>query len=616
MLDHSLTDLVEDPVNVQNQAELSGDDGTEGSVNKKIWAEVFENDIILTLPQAEALLTESGRTRGKRQAQPTPNSFWPNLTISYEFAYQDASFQNLIRSALRHIEQNTCIRFNENGPDRDGLKYFRGSGCWSNVGKTGGRQLVSIGHGCDSLGIIAHETLHALGLWHEQSRDDRDKFIRIVTDRIIRGTEGNFEKRTSLTSDNMGQPYDLGSVMHYGAKAFTYDWSFRTIETKDKRFQNTIGQRDGISFKDAKMINLRYCTKLCRRPLPCANEGYTDPNDCNKCRCPKGYGGTYCTQLERTSCGGELTATSQLQKYESGEVYANMNCIWRIKSPAGQRVQLIFDTVNFPCLDACTSFVEVKATISKTATGARLCCQSEETFYSEDDEIILIFKGDSQLQAGYQGFSVRYRYYGNAVRTTEPYPTYEPITSTPTTTTSLRSTTTTVNGAEWGIWGEWGSCSATCGGGQRMRVRGCYGGNRNCPGSAWETQSCNTRSCSVDSEEMCHGRILLPCDMAGSIAFGQDSYRSSTAYSSNSNPQIYADTVDTSFLAYPSLKRRGLARTSIGYGICEKRFTFRCPTSLLTIHMNWRKESSAPVSTTPPCGNKYNFPKRRYHRSR
>ncbi|KIH68630.1 astacin [Ancylostoma duodenale] len=129
----------------------------------------------------------------------------------------------------------------------------------------------------------------------------------------------------------MGQPYDLGSVMHYGAKAFTYDWSLRTIETRDKRFQNTIGQRDGISFKDAKMINLRYCTKLCRRKLPCANEGYTDPNNCNKCRCPKGYGGVYCTQLERTSCGGELTATSQLQTIESGEVYPNMNCIWRIK---------------------------------------------------------------------------------------------------------------------------------------------------------------------------------------------------------------------------------------------------------------------------------------------
>ncbi|KIH68631.1 hypothetical protein ANCDUO_01030 [Ancylostoma duodenale] len=81
--------VVKDPANVESQAQLVADDGTEGSVNKKIWSEVFENDIILTLPQAEALLTESGRTRGKRQAQPTPNSFWPNLTISYEFADQD-----------------------------------------------------------------------------------------------------------------------------------------------------------------------------------------------------------------------------------------------------------------------------------------------------------------------------------------------------------------------------------------------------------------------------------------------------------------------------------------------------------------------------------------------
>ncbi|PIO62038.1 astacin, partial [Teladorsagia circumcincta] len=96
------------------------------------------------------------------------------------------SFQNLIRSAIRHIEHNTCIRFKENGGDRDGLRYFRGNGCWSNVGRTGGRQLISIGYGCDALGIVAHETLHALGLWHEQSRDDRDQFIRVNFARIIR----------------------------------------------------------------------------------------------------------------------------------------------------------------------------------------------------------------------------------------------------------------------------------------------------------------------------------------------------------------------------------------------------------------------------------------------
>ncbi|UMM39756.1 hypothetical protein L5515_016668 [Caenorhabditis briggsae] len=425
-----------DPVAIQaiaeNMDKAVKDDKTEATVNRKLWNEVFENDIILTLPQAEALLTESNTPRPKRQAHPDRRNFWPNLTISYEFYGGEENWRQLIRSAIRHVEQNVCFRFKENGGDRDGLRYYRGNGCWSNVGRVGGRQLVSIGYGCDSLGIISHETLHALGLWHEQSRDDRDNYISIVADKITRGTEGNFAKRTPANSDNLGQPYDLGSVMHYGAKAFSYDWSSDTIKTRDWRYQNTIGQRDGLSFKDAKMINTRYCSNICQRTLPCLNEGYTDPNNCSKCRCPSGYGGTYCETVEYTACGGSLTASSSYQKIESGIVQADANCVWRIRNPGGN-VEVVFDKVNFQCSDPCQSYVEVKYLSQKTSTGARLCCSLPSVIRSEGDDVIIIYRGTPNTAYGWKGFTLRYRALGGtpitsvatarptAATTTRPY---------------------------------------------------------------------------------------------------------------------------------------------------------------------------------------------------
>lgn len=56
---------------------------------------------------------------------------------------------------MNHIQQNTCIRFvpiNSNYPPRDYIEYNRGAGCWSSVGKVGGRQTISIGYGCDAVG--------------------------------------------------------------------------------------------------------------------------------------------------------------------------------------------------------------------------------------------------------------------------------------------------------------------------------------------------------------------------------------------------------------------------------------------------------------------------------
>ena len=52
----------------------------------------------------------------------------------------------------------------------------------------GNKQIINIGTGCEYKGIVQHEILHALGRVHEQSRPDRDFYVRINEANIQQGT--------------------------------------------------------------------------------------------------------------------------------------------------------------------------------------------------------------------------------------------------------------------------------------------------------------------------------------------------------------------------------------------------------------------------------------------
>lgn len=154
---------------------------------KKFFQKVFfEGDIVLSKEQAEDIFSEDisdDATRKKRKVINSSAYRWSptRMPIIYMFdGTHPETERATIRSAFRRWESQTCISFKESTVVPTDTKYtrvIRGSGCYSSVGYQGTNKLfhqdLSIGNGCSTLGITAHEIGHALGLWHEQSRSDR-----------------------------------------------------------------------------------------------------------------------------------------------------------------------------------------------------------------------------------------------------------------------------------------------------------------------------------------------------------------------------------------------------------------------------------------------------------
>lgn len=179
---------------------------------------------------------------------------WPGGVVPFVI---DAGLSNTERvtNAIAMVEQATAgVRFVQRTSETNYIRFQLAGGCSSAIGMIGGEQPINLGVDCTT-GNTAHEILHALALYHEHTRCDRDDFVTVVWDNIQAGKEHNFTKNCDDASDH-GE-YDEGSMMHYPTSGFAIDETQPNLISKRGR-DAEMGQRAALGPTDIATINLLY----------------------------------------------------------------------------------------------------------------------------------------------------------------------------------------------------------------------------------------------------------------------------------------------------------------------------------------------------------------------
>lgn len=155
---------------------------------------------------------------------------WPNGKIPVEI---DPDLENykVVESAIDYLNAFTNLKITPRTDEEDFVFVTPGEAdCYSYAGRIGGRQELYLTKAC-SVREVVHEFMHVAGFFHEQNREDRDLYVRVLWDNIAEVNKVQFKKIPNQFLDVVGRPFDFNSIMLYNSYTFSDDTSKPSMVT-------------------------------------------------------------------------------------------------------------------------------------------------------------------------------------------------------------------------------------------------------------------------------------------------------------------------------------------------------------------------------------------------
>ncbi|WP_160169490.1 M12 family metallopeptidase [Sphingobacterium thalpophilum] len=230
--------------------------GSEIKVLEKGGDYYIADDIVLSKKQFLTLKGLNGSTLPRSAVMTNLVSKWTNGEVPYLIENNFYNAQR-ISEAINHYTTETPVRLvPKQAWHTDYVKFVNhDSVSKSNLGRIGGGQLIHISKSA-SYGTVMHEIGHAIGLFHEHTRSDRDQFLSVdpsVANNI------NYQKYdTDYLGFDVGA-FDFNSIMMYPRSSVLKSKSDPNYYWPVNRSNFSLGDIAGINYiyGNAPYINLR-----------------------------------------------------------------------------------------------------------------------------------------------------------------------------------------------------------------------------------------------------------------------------------------------------------------------------------------------------------------------